>query len=125
MRDPLCPNIPNGMEERHRHERIHNGFSIVDWWNFDSYIAAIMIDGLKKFKEDGTGVPAEFGTDVTDTGLEEWHAVLDKIIDGFKAYLEINDHLGYDDYLEFYDEAKKKLDNSFELLKTYFQYLWD
>lgn len=125
MTDPLRRSIPEGLEDRHKYERIHNGFSIVDWWNFDSYIAGVMVEGLKMFKTNGTGVPAEFGTDITETGLDEWHSVLDEIIDGFEAYLEIQDHLGYDDYLEFYNEAKKKLDNSFELLKTYFQHLWD
>jgi hypothetical protein len=65
--------------ERHKRERAENGFSVFDWWNFNSYLAWVNIQGLKKFKEEGSGYPA-------NSSLEEWNEMLDIMIEGFEAF---------------------------------------
>jgi hypothetical protein len=40
---------------RHKKERMSNGFSTLDWWNMDSFIAGVVATGVLKFAEDGVG----------------------------------------------------------------------
>lgn len=82
--------------ERHKRERVEQGFSTYDWWNFNSYIAWVNIAALEKFK-DGAGFPADL------KGMDEWRAELDVMIDGFKALVRIMDD--YDPRTTEHDKA--------------------
>ncbi len=66
---------------RHEGERVENGFSTYDWWNFNSYLNWVIIQGLEKFKKDGAGHPVYGGVET----MEDWREVLDKMIAGFRA----------------------------------------
>lgn len=68
-------------EAKHFEERMTNGFSEYDWWNFNDYLTWVIVQGLEKFK-NGAGHPV---TENIKT-MDDWREVLDKMIAGFKAH---------------------------------------
>jgi hypothetical protein len=66
--------------KQHEKERVENGFSVYDWWNFNDYLSWVIVQGLKKFK-DGAGFPVWGGIETMD----DWREALDKMIAGFEA----------------------------------------
>lgn len=84
MKDPsiwVYTEHPDYDTELHEGERAKNGFSKYDWWNFNSYLDWVIIQGLEKFKT-GSGHPV-YGE---VQNMEDWCAVLDKMIAGFEAH---------------------------------------
>lgn len=104
--------------ERHESERKNQGFSEYDWWNFNNYIAWVNINALEKFKT-GAGHP------VTDEcqSMEDWIAILDKMINGFKAYLDYE--VTEDLTAKKWEDTKKTMDEGLGLYAQYFSALWD
>lgn len=114
---------------KHESERVKNGFSFYDWINFSDYLAWVIIQALKKFRDEGAGFPAELGND-TDTGMDEWKSILNEMITGFEAHLamESGSHLDYaswDDYLEGIKHQCALRDRALDLFKEYYGNLWD
>ena len=64
-----------------RKERGWNGFAESDTWSFDSYLAQVIPEGLKRIRAF-PGHPGE----MTE---EEWWQVLDQIIEGFAVFDEL------------------------------------
>jgi hypothetical protein len=108
--------------EEHRTQRADRGWSEQDFWNFNSYHSWMMISVLERFKT-GVGYPGGMTWD-------EWMAILDEMIDGFKADIMITDMIGYEPEIhESYDEwsalLQAKLDRALTLFVKYYQTLWD
>lgn len=103
---------------RHMEERMTNGFSTYDWWNFCDYMAWVNIQALEKFK-GGAGFPADLAS------MDEWKSELDIMIAGFKAYQTLSD-LDYDyrDKAET-DKILKTQDDGLALYAKRFSDLWD
>ena len=95
----------------HERERVRSGYSTYDFWNFCDYMAWVNISALKRFKEEGMGYPA------TLESVEEWNEILDKMIAGFKAHLELNE-THTPELLTIKDEGLK-------LYAEHFSSLWD
>lgn len=100
--------------ERHRRERADRGFSDYDWWNFNTYLSWVIIAALTKFKEEGSGYPSSVGSP------EAWYAIIDEMIEGFEAQIEL-------DFPQSDDRAAKKIkaDNALALFAKYYSSLWD
>lgn len=96
-------------------QRIRRGYSERDWWAFDDFLAEIIIDGCRKFREEGHGHPA-------DITWDEWCEILTKIEDGFKAHLELARDFPDKDREE---ELKAQFEVGGELFLGYFGSLWD
>jgi hypothetical protein len=110
--------------EKHLAERAEQGFSTYDWWNFCDYIAWVNINALEKFKT-GAGYPGQL------SGPEEWAELLDQMIDGFKAALEIND-LGFFEVSDTkennaarYKAVVARKDKGLALYAEHLNSLWD
>ena len=87
-------------------QRAYFGFSDYDTWNFDYYLATIIIGGLKHLKQySHSAKPSQ----------EEF----DIMIEGFEANLLMIDDPS------LYDELKPIFDRGMELFHKYFNYLWD
>ena len=43
--------------EKHIEQRMSFGYSVYDWWSFDSYIAGVIAHAVDKFVKDGVGHP--------------------------------------------------------------------
>jgi hypothetical protein len=108
--------------EEHRRLRAERGFSTYDWWNFNSYLSWVIIQGLEKFKT-GAGHPVYGGV----ATMEEWVAVLDEMIDGFKAIEAIVEHDRPKDipYDEWEAGLRAKWERGMELFTTFYGSLWD
>jgi hypothetical protein len=96
--------------ERHRRERADRGFSEYDWWNFNDYLAWVILGGLKKFRKKGNSFPAQFQSE------HEWNLLLDEMINGFEYYCSSDD-------INKLDDARWK--RAWELFHGYFASLWD
>lgn len=95
------------------YERARYGHDHKVMWNFDGYHAQLMVDWLPRFKEYG-GWPGSLETQ------EEWHHILDEMVEGFQFYL---DHCHEWDN-DIRKQQDKKLKRSFKLLNKYYGALW-
>ena len=75
---------------REAYQRITRGFSYCDVWDFDTYLAELMAQGLNVLADDGWGYPGdeEFPT------KESWEEYLHDVSNLFRFYLD--DH--YNEY---------------------------
>lgn len=99
---------------RHWRLRARRGFSEQDWWNFSDYMAWVNIQALEKFKT-GAGHPADLAN------MNEWADLLEKMIDGFRAHLELNDIGLGDDY----ESLAARRDAGLALYVERFASIWD
>ena len=101
MNDPTkwIEGAENWDTDKHYRQRQERGFSDADWINFDTYLAWVIYNGMKKFREDGNHL---FPT------YEE----LDCIMDGFGRYAG-----------DGHDE--EKLSHALQLFADNFVRFWD
>lgn len=52
--------------KKHKRQRVKYGYSVYDWWNFDSYIAGVIAHALDRFVRQGMGHPAHHTEDSWD-----------------------------------------------------------
>lgn len=121
------------------------------WWSFNYALARVAIPALEKMRDDGHGFPDGGGIPGTqaiawvlsdDAGgmtedekrqaeldmRAEWRSTLDEMIDGFKAFLELDDlHYDgdWDQYMAARDAVKDRMVNGLTLLAENFDDLWD
>lgn len=105
-----------------RKERADKGWSEYDFWNFHDYHSWMMISVLERFKT-GVGYPGGITWD-------EWTGILDEMIEGFKASLEMSNMDTYDpkihkSYTEWEDPLRVKYERGMELFSKYYLSLWD
>lgn len=91
-------------QARHATQRYRRGYSDMDMWNFDTFLADIIVAGCNWMIHEAMTIPT-----VIDDG-EEWHAILAEIRDGFSSRE---------------DNAPTPPDAAWELLRKYFNYMWD
>lgn len=108
-----------------RKQRAKRGWSEYDFWNFHHYHAWMMISVLERFKT-GMGHPVD---DNIET-MGDWWLVLDEMIEGFKAHIEMNEMETFDpkihkSYNEWEDPLRKKYERGMELFSKYYTTLWD
>jgi hypothetical protein len=101
---------------RHEQERVAHGFSAFDWWNFNSYLDWVIVQGLEMFK-NGAGHPVYEEVQTMD----DWRRILDKMIEGFKAH---------DRLMNDYDPSTSKEDRAVweegrTLFIKFYDSLWD
>ena len=113
-------------------QRVFRGWDDTAIWSIDYYLSKQLSEMLPVLKEKKPGIPlsmfpadmelgAETEEQVKEAG-EKWDAVLDEMTEGFAYHYEYETNiLPYSEY----DAMKKKLDRSLELLKKYYEALWD
>lgn len=97
---------------RNAWQRARRGYSNEDTYSFEDYLANVIIGGLTELRNRELAHPG--GLDP-----EEWRAILDEIIIGFRTFL--------DDEKRFSDDAevRAKIDRGWELFREWFPSLWD
>jgi hypothetical protein len=86
-------------------QRGTRGYADCDWWNLNCYIATVNLGVLRMLRDRAHGYPADLATDNplnntiqaicwsdqedTNEGFNEWKRILDKMILGFEAYLQL------------------------------------
>ena len=96
-------------QSMHATQRYAQGYSDIDMWNFDGYLADVIVAGCnwmiaREKSSDFFTVPPTL-----DKG-EDWLAILTEIRDGFDSRSE-----------DFPDPP----DSAWLLLQKYFRYMWD
>lgn len=107
--------------KKHESERLKNGFSTCDWYNFNTYLAWVIQSGLVKFRNEGSGYPAQ----LTE---ETWHFMLDTMIDGFEAFAELESMESWDIHTPFDEWAaprRARWETGRQLFIDNFDTLWD
>lgn len=101
--------------KRHKQERIKYGYSVFDWWNFDSYIAGVIAQGCERFARDGMGYPP-------DMSSQEWKELCLSIAGPLSRWAcEDRWKLDGPDTEKLYLEAKAAL----HLFADHFGAFWD
>lgn len=72
---------------QHERERIEYGFSVYDWWSFDTYIAEVIALGARRFRKDGVGYPASYDDDPKEA-LDSWNKILKGVEKPLMAYAQ-------------------------------------
>lgn len=65
--------------KKHEQQRIERGYSVFDWWSFDTYITRVLADAARDFRKHGHGYPGHMT-------LKEWNRLLKEIEDPLRAY---------------------------------------
>ena len=94
-------------------QRGKRGYADKDVWNFDYYLAKVILGGLKLLKETHSGYP----TKLTD---EKWDKILTEMIEGFENRINVE---SYEEYL--IKNGENKLNKSLQLFAKHFGSLWD
>lgn len=92
-------------------QRKERGFDDSELYNLDVTFAKFMLPRIKAFREMVYGHPSQIS-------LEEWHLILDQIIDGLEFIANLNHFL-------LPKDKKDKLNKSLDLLGKYFTDLWE
>ena len=108
-----------GFEDKivdHEKQRVERGFSKWDWWNFNTHLTEMIIDGLKMFRHEGMSHPANLT-------LEQWNADLDFMIEWFIKYKQDDIYILGDT-----EKSKENAENwskAKEMFARHFDDLWD
>jgi len=88
--------------EQHRAERAESGFSVFDWWSFDTYITGVIGNAVKQFA-NGRGYPGGFTQ-------ESWTTLCNEISEPLLKFS--NDQFDgntFDEESKMYDDAKEAM----------------
>jgi len=100
--------------------RAYYGWGKADTWDFDTYLAKIISEGIVYLKKYQHGIPCDLAEKYDDEkALEERNKRLDKIIYAFKL------HLIWVDGRILTEEEKKVYQEGLELFIKYMGDLWD
>ena len=118
-------------------QRVFRGWDDRIVWSVDYYLANMIPKWLKVSKEVKCGIPAqcfdkddwddekcEYINGAEEKALDKWNNILDKMIEGFACYYEIENKGIYSDNPR-YQELIDKFDEGFELFHEHFGSLWD
>ena len=102
--------------EKYKQQRMERGFDDTECWNLDLTFVNFMIPRLKVFKEQTQGYPSNMT-------FEEWHNILDEMIEGFELW---NKHFDWEieEDINIKNENNFKVNKAIDLFKTYFRDLW-
>lgn len=92
-------------------EKEETGISPEETWSLCDSIAVFLVPRLKAFKEETIGYPVEFSS------IEEWQAVLDKMIYSFESFLASKED-------KIMEEDTAKVQEGLNLFAKYFTHLW-
>lgn len=112
-------------ELRFHKERLQKGVSEGDIWNFDGYLAKVIIEGTKQLAENMHGCPHELtgSKDIFDNsgdveeGCRRWKAILEEIAEGFEEYIQAQENVE--------EIPPPNFDHTMELLTRWWPHLWD
>jgi hypothetical protein len=93
-------------------QRARRGWAIEDTFSFDEYLARVIVEGLTELRNRDLAHPGGLT-------MEEWRAVLDEIIIGFKTFLDEEKRFSND------PAVREKMDRGWELFREWFPALWD
>lgn len=122
-------------ETKMAYQRVFRGWDDRYWWGHHHEHSRITLEALKHFRKKHMGSPSQFfGFDTTnEDGHAKWDEILDKMIAGFQAAIDIDDvHIltssGEYDHKATQKEIKRleKIQNDgLKLYVKWYRSLWD
>lgn len=85
--------------QRHNSERAEKGYSVFDWWSFDTFICGVIANACRDFRLKGVG----YGNGYTE---ESWNEFLLGIEEPLRVWAESKFKLSHEQELEAYEAAK-------------------
>jgi len=135
-------------EIKYAHQRVSRGWDDKAVWHVGYYLSKILPGIIRQLKEKGHGFPVRMyeggedfpfsemqlgsidengnyiETEADKAAAEKWNKILDEIADGFEAYLKYDEEFDYKIPREE-DENYIKFQRALDLLKKYYEDLWD
>ena len=102
-------------------QRGRRGWSDYDLLDLNCYVAEMMVSALAEMKKKTIGFPGDLSKMGTEAGFQEWLKILGKMIDGFDAYLKIQDMSHGEGKFE---ETRAVYVEGLNLFRKYFNDLW-
>jgi hypothetical protein len=102
--DRFVNSMTEWQQKRHATQRYESGISEIDMWNFDVFLADVIVAGCERMIAKSSTIPGHLSE-------SEWHAILTEIRDGFTLSRKTGE-----------PKPKKK---HWKLLRGNFHYLWD
>lgn len=99
---------------RHNKERAQKGYSVYDWWSFDTFVCGLIANACRDFRLIGHGHPG----DMTE---EEWNAYLLEIEEPLRVWAEEKFDLHGDEEMAAYRAAQEAMAKFTARLG----YMWD
>ena len=101
-------------------QRGKKGWSYPDTWDFDDYLTDVIIGGLTHLRKYTHGHPVIKGVN----NNKQWKSILQKIINGFKAYKKMcNWCIRHKE--KTYKKLNKKFKEGMKLFIKYYGTFWD
>jgi len=97
-------------------QRGRRGYADCDTWSLDSYLLSWLPEAIGQIKKATMANPAGIT-------YKEWIAILNKMINGFKAGRKLEDYNNWG--VKEYQSLMGKLQESLKLFAKYFIHLWD
>lgn len=85
--------------ERHNRERAQKGYSVFDWWSFDTFICGVIANACRDFRLKGVSYAGGYTP-------ESWDEFLLSIETPLRVWAEKKFDLGHEEELEAYEAAK-------------------
>lgn len=102
--DRFIHNLTDDKQKQHAYQRYAIGISDIDMWNFDTFLADVMVKACDWFIECGSTSPWHLETD-------QWHDILRSIRDGFS--------------IRNSDGSPNPPPEVFDLMRDNYRYFWD
>jgi hypothetical protein len=135
-------------EIKYAHQRVSRGWDDKAVWHVGYFLAEMLPGIMRQLKEVGHGFPVTMYEGAEDNPIsqmqlgsidndgnyieteedkkasEKWDKILDDIADGFECYLKYDEEFDYKIPREE-DENYRKFQYALDLLKKYYEDLWD
>lgn len=102
--DKFAEHLTDKQQRLHATQRYQQGISEIDMWNFDTFLADVIVAGCDRMIAEGNTSPWHLAEG-------DWHKILKKIRKGFS----------YRDDLGVPKPSKK----AWKLLRDNYKYMWD
>lgn len=107
-------------EVKYKIQRANKGYSEVDTWNFEEYVARLIKENCFLLAENCNGYPDQ----IKGMTPEKWKQVLLDISFGFGSYVEMRSGVyNYDD--KEFKRLSKEYRNGLKLFCQFHEFLWD
>ncbi len=107
---PMLVDRSDGRWEEYREAQKRTGVSPDECWNLDMTFACFMVPRLKAFREMTCGYPGALSS------MEEWHGILDRVIDGLELMSE--------DRVVYSDDERERIERGLDLFREWIQGMW-
>lgn len=108
-------------EKRNIDQRKELHFGDQDLWNFFIANAKAQVSALTRLRDSAYGYPGDLDS------MDDWHVLLNQMIDGFQAIIDYDEHWLDDgvDWHALWDESEQRFNTGMTTYTKWYRHLWD